>query len=218
MEIFLHYFLLFFIYSILGWIIEVIACGINEKKFVMRGFLIGPYCPIYGWSALAMIILLRRYINDPIAFFVMSMLIATTIEYFGSYLMEKVFKVRWWDYSEKKFNINGRVCLENAVLFGLLGLILIYGIHPFVDKFIEMFPNEATVNISILLFIIYLIDNIISFSIISNIKISIDNVHKDYTEIIDKKIWETISNQSFYNKRLLSAFPNFKISKRKIKK
>ena len=113
MTIFLYYFLLFIIYSFLGWCIESIYCMIEQRKVVSRGFLIGPYCPIYGWGALIMIFTLQRYLNDPIVLFVMGALVASVIEYITSLVMEKIFHARWWDYSHMKFNVNGRICLTN---------------------------------------------------------------------------------------------------------
>lgn len=107
------YFMLFFIYAILGWIIETTLVSIEKRKFVNRGFLIGPYCPIYGFGGLAITILLKNYTKDPIVLFLMAVIICGTLEYFTSYIMEKIFKARWWDYSAKKYNINGRICLEN---------------------------------------------------------------------------------------------------------
>ena len=100
----------------MGWCIEVIDTLITTKKFVNRGFLIGPYCPIYGVGAIIMIVSLNRFIDVPIMLFVMSMVIFALLEYYTSYFMEKLFRARWWDYSTKKFNINGRICLETMMI------------------------------------------------------------------------------------------------------
>ena len=80
----------------------------------------GPICPIYGHGAIIMLILLKDFASNPFILFVMSMLVCTTLEYLTSYFMEKLFSARWWDYSNKKFNINGRVCLRNTLCFGIL--------------------------------------------------------------------------------------------------
>ena len=109
---------------------EVICKLIQEKRFINRGFLIGPYCPIYGWGALAITILLKKYLDDPIALFFMSVIICSVIEYLTSYILEKKYHARWWDYSNKKYNINGRICLETLIPFGLLGMIISYFTNP----------------------------------------------------------------------------------------
>ncbi len=174
----------------------------------MRGFLIGPYIPIYGTSALVMLLFLKDQ-TEPVTIFVMSSFIATTIEYITSYIMEIEFKVRWWDYSHKSFHINGRVSLDNSILFGILGLALIYFVHPFISDAIDVRQTFFTI-FSILAAIMIIFDAVASFNIISNLKINIDNATKDYTEMIDKKVWETIRKKSALQLRLLEAFPKLK--------
>ena len=124
------YFLLFFTYSVLGWIMEVTKTLIDKKKFVNRGFLIGPYCPIYGYGVILLTILLKKYQSDIPATFIFSILICGTLEYFTSYFMEKIFHARWWDYSKRKFNINGRICLETLLPFGIMGCLILYIVNP----------------------------------------------------------------------------------------
>ena len=91
------YFLLFVFYSFLGWLMEVTQGYVRHKKFVNRGFLIGPYCPIYGYGAISMTLLLKGYANDPIVLFVMAIVICSILEYTTSFVMEKIFKIRWWE-------------------------------------------------------------------------------------------------------------------------
>ena len=105
------YILIFFIYATAGWIMESTMISIQNKKFVNRGFLIGPVCPIYGYGVVLVSVLLKKYQNDLIITFFMSIIICGILEYFTSFFMEKIFNARWWDYSKRKFNINGRVCL-----------------------------------------------------------------------------------------------------------
>ena len=119
------------LYSFFGWLLEVIVTFIKSKKIVNRGFLIGPYCPIYGKGALLIVLLLKKYENDIIALFVMAVVVCSIIEYITSYVLEKLFNTRWWDYSNIKFNINGRVCLQNLVAFGIFGVLLLKYVNPF---------------------------------------------------------------------------------------
>ena len=182
------YFLLFISYAFLGWCMEVICKLIEKGKFVDRGFLIGPYCPIYGWGALAITILLKRYAYDPIILFVMSVVICSILEYFTSYFMEKKYHARWWDYSNKKFNINGRICLETMVPFGILGVIIMYAINPILMDLYQSIPQLALHVISALLFIGFIVDNIISSNIMSSIKVEGSKIVKDNTEEITEKV------------------------------
>ena len=217
MDLIMFYFLLFLIYSVVGWMVEVISCSIKEKRLAMRGFLIGPYCPIYGFAALILIFLLKRYINDPLVMFMMALLVVTVIEYLTSYLLEKLFKIRWWDYSEQPFNVNGRISLVISLLFGILGLILMYYLNPHLINILKSINPQTLTIIGSILMIMIIIDAICSYIIISRLKMTIKNVHKDFTKIIDKKVWDIIKPNSIYQRRLLKAFPNFKISEPKKK-
>ena len=147
------YFLLFISYAFLGWCMEVTCKFIQYKKFINRGFLIGPYCPIYGWGALAITILLKRYMEDPLVLFVMSTIICSIIEYLTSYFMEKKYHARWWDYSNKKFNINGRICLETLIPFGILGVAIMYGTNPILFKSYNQIPQLVINILTVILFI-----------------------------------------------------------------
>ena len=113
-------FILFIIYSFLGWLVEVTKVSIKEKKIVNRGFLIGPLCPIYAVGAVLITWSTKKYEDDIFILFVLSVIICGVLEYFVSFLLEKIFKVKWWDYSDRKYNINGRITLNNLVGFGLL--------------------------------------------------------------------------------------------------
>ena len=120
MELIAEYFLYFIIYSFLGWTMEVICKLVELKKFVNRGFLIGPICPIYGYGVLAIVLIIGSFKGDLLAVFLKSILVCSILEYLTSYLMEKIFKARWWDYSNKKFNLNGRICLETKIPKGII--------------------------------------------------------------------------------------------------
>ena len=212
-----YYFLLFMIYSVLGWILEVSCKLVEKKKFINRGFLIGPYCPIYGWGALMMTLLLKKYLNDIFTLFIMNILICSILEYFTSYLLEVIFKARWWDYSNKKFNINGRICLETMIPFGLFGLLVMYVINPIIFIILNMIPISIIYFISIVLFLLLLIDTITSYSIITKIK----NINKetqshvlqkkDNTENITSLVKKELlnSHNKYYN-RLINSFPHIK--------
>lgn len=200
-------------YCVIGYVLECIFCSIIDKKLVLnRGFLIGPYLPIYGKGALCIILLLNKYLKDPFALFIMASLIATVLEYFASYFMEKIFKARWWDYSEKKFNLNGRVCLTNTVLFGLGGLIVMYVVNPFLTGILDGFSKTTIIVLGLIFFTIYAVDTIISFTTIYKLRSSSTSLKKDSTEEISEQVRETILKNSYFKKRLLNAFPRIEKS------
>lgn len=213
------YFILFIAYSFFGWLLEVIGKLIEQKKFINRGFLIGPYCPIYGTGAILITFLLKKYTEDSITLFIMAILVCGTLEYLTSYFMEKIFHARWWDYSQRKFNINGRVCLNTIIPFGLLGMFIMYVSNPFLLEKIEMLPQIYLNIIFWLLLIIYVIDNIVSANVISYVRKTTKEFGKnsDNTEEITKKVKEALTSKSGLYRRLLKAYPKLQSIKIKMK-
>lgn len=214
MEVFYKYFLYFLIYSFLGWFMEVCLSLWNKHKFINRGFLIGPYCPIYGWGCLAIILIVGRSTEDIFGVFAKSILVCSLLEYSTSYVMEKIYNVRWWDYSNNKFNINGRICLETMVPFGLLALLIIYVVHPFVIGMVDKLSSTTLVFVAIILLVIYIIDNIISTYILFKIKDKIKGKKKDNTEKIKKYIEKWFQDNTVLYRRIKNAFPKFQVFKK----
>ena len=205
-------FLLFMIYSFIGWLIEIINFIFESKKIVNRGFLIGPYLPIYGIGSLLMVTFLQKYLNDPITLFCMCTIVCCVLEYLTSYIMEKLFHARWWDYSRRSFNINGRICLQTAVLFGIGGCIVICVVNPIIVSILSMVPSVVLNVFAIILFIVIFADFLISFKVIYGFRTFTDNVKKDSTSEINKLVKKVISSKSILGKRLMQAFPDFKLS------
>ena len=132
----------FFIYSVLGYFCEVVYCSVGQKRFVNRGFLYGPYLPIYGFGSLIVTVLLDPLSKWPVAVFILAFILTSCLEYFTSWLLEKFFSVKLWDYSKHRININGRVCLLNSTLFGILGLVAEYLVEPFVSRILGSLPAD----------------------------------------------------------------------------
>lgn len=210
-------FLCFIIFSFFGWCIEVVFGRITTKKFVNRGFLIGPLCPIYGTGGILLYLLLRQYADDPIILAVMAMVVCSIVEYIASYLMEKIFKARWWDYTDFKFNINGRICLEMAIAFSLLGLLVIYVLFPFVLGLLDKMSPLAIYIIAGIILLTFIIDILVSFKIIMKFTETALAVPKDMTEEITKFVKKTLSKNKM-TKRLVDSFPDLHIDFDSIKK
>ena len=205
------YFLYFIIIAICGWIMEVTLQFIQKHKFADRGFLIGPYCPIYGVGALFITLGLSRLEAHPMALFCVAIVNCDILEYATSYIMEKIFHARWWDYSENKFNINGRICLETIIPFGLLGILLIYIINPFIFDILNKIPKDLLNYITVIVAMLFLVDNIVSLRVILNVSSTTKKFDKenpkDSTEEISQKVKEFLRGKSFLNRRLIDAFP-----------
>lgn len=207
------YFMLFIIYAVAGWICEVVLQLVQKHKLSDRGFLIGPYCPIYGCGGLLITLCLTPFEEHPVGLFILAMVLCGTLEYTTSFIMEKAFNARWWDYSNMRFNINGRICLETLVPFGIAGILVIYVSNPFLLSIIQGLQTNTLNIISIVIAIIFFTDLIISSKIIYNFKktnkeVSQDKT-KDNTDEISEKVREILRNKSFLNRRLIDAFPNF---------
>lgn len=136
--------LLFTVYSLLGWICESVSCSIEAGKFINRGFLNGPFCPIYGVGALLIVKLLAPFSGNLPALFVASVLVTSILEYLTGFLLEKLFHAKWWDYSHRRFNLQGRVCLGNALVFGVMGVVVTRLVHPFVMQLLGLIPSFIT--------------------------------------------------------------------------
>ena len=136
------WFLWLMIYSIIGWVYESTICSIGQRKLINRGFLNGPYCPIYGTGAVLVLLVLGR-IQNPVLLFFAGAALTCSLEYLTSWLMEKLFHARWWDYSKRKFNIGGRVCLIGAIVFGAFSVVLILVLHAWVKSLTDRLTDTA---------------------------------------------------------------------------
>lgn len=211
-EVIARYFLYFIIYAFMGWLLEEIWHLIKLKKIVDRGFLIGPLCPIYGWGCILIIILIGRNTTDILAVFLKAIVVCSILEYLTSYIMEKLFHARWWDYSDSKFNLNGRICLDTMLPFGFLGCFVVYVLHPFVMSIVNLLSMPWFYIVTGIILIIFLVDNIISLNVMFNIKGQIRLELKDSTEEMNERVREWIKSKSLIYRRINGAYPNFKIN------
>lgn len=181
-------FLLLILYSFLGWCGEMIYCSIGQGKLCeKRGFLNGPLCPIYGHGALLVLVVLGQRWNNPISTFLIGMVLTSTVEYLTSYLMEKLFHMRWWDYSHHHFQLNGRICLLNSTLFGLACLVLRYVVHPRVmEPILWLFDHGLAVPLALALFALYVTDIVLSVRSAIQIGNRLEKLHAIYDELTEK--------------------------------
>ncbi len=155
-------FLVFTIYSFLGWLTESIFCSVPARKFINRGFLTGPFCPIYGIGAVVVISLLSPFKENWLILYFAGVAITTSLEYLTGYVLEKIFHTTYWDYSDLRFNIKGRICLQNSLLFGLMCLVGVVFIHPVVMYLIGSIPDKLLPYLSILCMLYFLFDTVVS--------------------------------------------------------
>lgn len=195
----MHSYLYFLIYSFLGWTMETVTFSIEEKRFVNRGFLNGPLCPIYGTGMVLILDFLTPFKDNIIVLFLLGGVFATTIEYIVGYLLEKLFYTRWWDYSEKKFNIKGYICLENSIAWSILSVVMVKYIHPYIVSMVKSINIKLLEKISIVTIIVIILDTILTLSSLINFREKIKNLN-DIREDISKKIDNKLSSSNLANK------------------
>lgn len=215
MQTFFDFMLLFFAYSCIGWICECIYCSIPQKRFVNRGFLTGPICPVYGFGALLVLFLLDPLSDYPVAVFILGVLLTSILEYITSVILEALFHMKWWDYSNKKLNIHGRVCLLNSTLFGLLSIALVYVIHPPITHFIERLSMQTVLVVGSSLTTLLAVD--VTLSVRSTLLLhgKLPEIHRLLSGFVEKNrnLMEknrALFESKFFQRRLLGAFPHLR--------
>lgn len=191
------YVLYFFFYSAAGWLMESIYCSLGKRKWINRGFLTGPMCPIYGTGAVSFLVCLSPIQNSdvippilkPVLLFVAGIVVADIVEFITSVLMEKLFHARWWDYSDRKFNIQGRICLRNSLYWGVATIAFLYIVHPPVEEIISMIPANIVYIILGLIFAVFLADLINAVRTALDIRKLMDKM-RAMKETIEQKMAE----------------------------
>lgn len=204
-----YVFLMFVIYSFIGYLIEVICMCFEEKKFVFsRGYFIGPYLPIFGFGSLIVTFFLSKYKGDVLTLAVMTMVCSCVLEYFTSLILEKIFKLRWWDYGNKKFNLDGRICLETGVLFGVGGVFIVRVLNPLMKSFLALFSPKMIIILGIALSLIMLVDFCVSTFAIIRLKIDTSKyLNKDATNVVKAEVRNSLRKYRYFYNRLFNAFP-----------
>lgn len=158
--------LYFFLFAFMGWLMETLYAICTLGHFVKRGFLYGPICPIYGYGALILILFLGKYRNKDLKLFIYAAVIFSAFEYLVSYVLDALFAMHWWDYTNEFFNLNGRISIFYSVSWGIIAILFINHIYPFLKKKINLILSKISyslqVNIIRLFITIYIVDTIVS--------------------------------------------------------
>lgn len=208
----------FLVYSVIGYCCEVIYCSVPARRIVNRGFLYGPWLPIYGFGAIIVILFLEPFREHWWMVFIFGLILTSALEYFTSWALEKIFHVKLWDYSKHRININGRVCALNSTLFGLMGLFGVYIADPFLAPLIMKIPEIARHYLSNLIIMLLAIDATASVIHMSAFRKRIEDLHekieavkalepgelRDMLEVEVEKAREKVSEKS---RHILAAHP-----------
>ena len=234
-----HYFLWFLFYSFVGWTYESILVSCQQHRLVNRGFLNGPLCPIYGTGAILGVAILGN-VHNPITIFLISMVGATILEYTTSWVMEQLFHARWWDYSNFRFNLQGRVCLLGALIFGLGGVGVVLGSQPYVERVTDMIPLPMLHTLVTVLALITIIDLAVTVTGILEFEQVLDSVAQVVQDVaaraggtwqrgssavsdrmrelsqdaVERLRWAVNGVINAQQKRMLKSFPKFQVPDR----
>lgn len=185
LERFSFAFLLLMVYSFLGWCGEMVYCSLGQRRLCeKRGFLNGLLCPIYGHGALVVLLVLDGGCANPLFTFLLGAILTSLVEYITSYAMEKLFHMRWWDYSQFRFHLNGRICLLNSALFGLASVFLCHAANPLVTAWLTgLFAAGVGTPLALLLLAVYLADIVLSVRSAIQIGSRLAKLHAIYDEL-----------------------------------
>lgn len=176
----------FIIYSFFGWIMESTVRTVSEKKIINTGFLKGPFCPIYGIGAIIMLLFLERFQDKPILLFFIAITLLTIWEYIVGVLLEKMFHTKYWDYSKHKFNLQGRVCLTNSICWGILGVVFVKYIHPFIEECVLNIDKTLLYYVISILTVALIVDFITTVVRVKNIKVTLQKIEELNKQIKEK--------------------------------
>lgn len=200
---FIKIYICFFIYSIIGWIWESFLCSSVElKKLVNRGFFLGPYCPIYGLGATLSYLLLRD-IGSATLIFILASIVSCTIEYIVGYILEKIFKDRWWNYDNYPFQLHGRVCLYGLVIFGLANVVIVKISTPFLMFSLSVIKDSILIGLAISISLVSFVDLIITISARKKLNKKLSNIHERLEEKADIYFENMTNSSAFSNEYLL---------------
>lgn len=202
-----EYFLWFLLYSVAGWIMETVLYAVRRKEAVKRGFLFGPLCPIYGVGMILCMLLFYNRIQNIFLLFLAGGLTCTVLEYITHFVLEKLFHSTWWDYSFKKFNIKGRVCLQNSLLFGVGVVLIVRVFQPWLIVWTAKVPNTVLYWIVFVLYTVLIIDLTTTIASLKNTVALLKNMQNVINEHMQKGIDETDSYLNAFGDRLKASAP-----------
>lgn len=233
----LDWFLWFFIYSFIGWAWETALFTVKDKRFVNRGFLNGPFCPVYGFGALLFLLVLNNIHASLLVLFLVAVVLATTLEYLTAVILEKSFHAKWWDYSMFPLNFQGRISLLSSVTFGIMAVLQILFIHPY----IRGLTNQIPLNIKHILVVLIIMAGVVDLTLtvrhifilngrLSEIQGALNAFLSKHTkragelknailinfeesEFYSERIKTLFNLDRFQNRRLIRAFPKLKSEK-----
>lgn len=203
----------FIIYSIIGFFMETIYGAFTKGMLESRkSFLYGPFCIVYGIASIILILCLKKYKHNNVKLFLYGMILGSGIEYFSSCIGEVLLHVKWWDYSNDFLNINGRTCLYYAVMWGILSIILVKYVNPFLDKCIDLVVKNVSqylLKLSITTITLFMIfDGALTCYALDNFLVRVANEYNININGIEKREIDDLLGNTFSNEQMIMTYPN----------
>ncbi|WP_276881244.1 putative ABC transporter permease [Anaerococcus tetradius] len=212
---FVYYLTYFFVYAFIGWILEVFYKAMTRGIFVNSGFLNGPYCPVYGFGAIGVLYFLSLVeTNNKLLLFFSSMFIATLVEYLTGFILEKLFHMKWWDYSDKLLNLRGYICLEFSLMWGALCFILHEAVHPLLVHFISHFTCRFLLGADIVFSLVLIVDCLATINTLLGINKKFKEIERSSEKIkeVSDRIGERVAKRSLDLKDKKEEFEKSKLA------
>ena len=209
-EYFVNLILIFFAFSLVGWCIEVTLKYFEFGRFINRGFLTGPWLPIYGTGAVLCTVGVQGLAPLESGYgttFVICFVLCGTLEYMTSFVMEKRFHARWWDYSKKPMNLHGRVWIGNLVLFGLGGVLIVHVFDPLLCRLFALISLPVRELTASVLSAVIAADFVMSHFVLKLVKTGVEQSQADNTEQISREVRLLLSDRSVFHRRFADAYP-----------
>ena len=209
-EYFVNLILIFFAFSLVGWCIEVTLKYFEFGRFINRGFLTGPWLPIYGTGAVLCTVGVQGLAPLESGYgttFVICFVLCGTLEYMTSFVMEKRFHARWWDYSKKPMNLHGRVWIGNLVLFGLGGVLIVHVFDPLLCRLFALISLPVRELMASVLSAVIAADFVMSHFVLKLVKTGVEQSQADNTEQISREVRLLLSDRSVFHRRFADAYP-----------
>ncbi len=207
-------FMKFILFSMIGYIVEMIECAIDEGRWNNRGFLCGPVLPIFGIGSLVLVFLLKPFTYNPFLVMIFGIFLTTGVEYFAGWLIEKTFHNKWWDYSKERFNLHGRICLKNSLLFGIGALLILYVADPYITDFLIEIKDSVLMGVACVIGILFLLDTlysiIVAYRLRNHLIIVEDLKNQKLAKIpgmFEKMLTKRLAGKRKLPKRVMRAFP-----------
>ena len=212
--------LYFFVYGFLGWCTEVAFAACKERKFVNRGFLNGPICPIYGIGVGLVVQFLTPYKENLVLLYIASVVMVTALEWVTGFILEKIFHNKWWDYSKMPLNLNGYVCLLFSLIWGVACVLIVDFIHPLIHKVLSWIPFPVGMTLIVVLSIVMFVDLYVTASTIlkmnkhlekmKEIAADLHRISDELGESIYQEVVEVLERKDGWKLKVQEASGDFK--------